>query len=402
MFKPKQLSFTIFEARLKLKSNDPIKIIFDNIDFSFIYDIVKNKYNSKTYQGYDPVSLFKAITLIYLGEASSERNLAKKLKFDSRLLALCEFDNFLKTPTHATFSNFRTKLGDQSFFEIFHHLVAQAFAFGILKGFFTAADATHIWAYANPSKKSDCDAKFGYKSKNFQFFGYKVHLFVDTSSQLPISIEVTSGNVHDSKPIDKLINQATNKHSEIDISFATLDSAYDAHKIYALINSKGISPIIPLNNRFKKNPLDSNEISIAKNGSVVCSEGHSLIFWGNCKFRNRLKFRCPAALKKVNCNKNCSKSNYGRTFYIHPTDNIRLFGKISRNSATWKNIYNLRSSVERTNSELKGSHKLDSLRFRTLPKVKTHVYFSCIAQILKRFKDFYLDKTDFTNLTFAT
>lgn len=67
MKRTKQLSFTIYETRLKLSPDDPLKIIFDNINFSFIYDLIKDKFTSKTYQGYDPVSLFKALTLIYLG-----------------------------------------------------------------------------------------------------------------------------------------------------------------------------------------------------------------------------------------------------------------------------------------------------------------------------------------------
>ncbi len=44
MNKSKQLSFTIYEARLKLSPTDPIKIIFDNINFSFIYELVKPKF----------------------------------------------------------------------------------------------------------------------------------------------------------------------------------------------------------------------------------------------------------------------------------------------------------------------------------------------------------------------
>lgn len=40
-----QLTFTIYEASLKIKPNDPIKVIFDNIDWSFIHDLARNKYS---------------------------------------------------------------------------------------------------------------------------------------------------------------------------------------------------------------------------------------------------------------------------------------------------------------------------------------------------------------------
>ena len=40
-----QLTFTTYEASLKLKPNDPTKIIFDHIDWSFIHSLVQNKYS---------------------------------------------------------------------------------------------------------------------------------------------------------------------------------------------------------------------------------------------------------------------------------------------------------------------------------------------------------------------
>jgi len=397
MKKQKQLSFTVYEARLKLSKTDPIKIIFDNINFSFIYDLVKDKFTSKTYDGYDPVSLFKALNLIYLGEATSERKLANKLKFDARLCALCEFDSFLKTPSHATFSNFRKKLGEEIFFKIFHHLVAQAFAFGIIKGIFTAADATHLWAYANPEHKSDPDATWGHKTETYSFYGYKVHLIVDTKSQLPVSIEVTPGNEADSSSLPSLVNQLKKFHPYIETSAAMLDAGYDGHPSYKLLSENNIIPIIALNERGGINPLLTGELTITPDGKIQGPAGCPLVYWGFCKGRNRHKFRCPDAVGKFNClfKKSCSKSSYGRTFYIHPTDDLRLVGPIPRGTFTWEKLYGLRTSVERTNSELKNSHYLDNLRVRSLSKVKVHTYLSAIAQILKRFEKYFVTQPKF-------
>ena len=42
-----QLTFTTYEASLKLKPNDPTKIIFDNIDWSFIHSPAKGKYSTR-------------------------------------------------------------------------------------------------------------------------------------------------------------------------------------------------------------------------------------------------------------------------------------------------------------------------------------------------------------------
>ena len=65
-----QLTFTTYEAPLELKPNDPTKIIFDNIGWSFIYPVAKGRYSPQGAEVYGPISLFKAQLLIYLGEVS--------------------------------------------------------------------------------------------------------------------------------------------------------------------------------------------------------------------------------------------------------------------------------------------------------------------------------------------
>ncbi|MEO0294286.1 MAG: transposase, partial [candidate division WOR-3 bacterium] len=106
----KQLSFVDIKISSLIPPNDPLKILFDSIDFSFIYELVKDRYSKEGREGYDPVSLFKAILLIYLGFANSERDLEEKLRFDGRLSFLCGF-SYGETPKHNTFHYFRERLG---------------------------------------------------------------------------------------------------------------------------------------------------------------------------------------------------------------------------------------------------------------------------------------------------
>jgi len=48
-----------------------------------------------------------------------------------------------------------------------------------------------------PNHNSDPDATWGYKTEKYTFYGYKVHLMVDTKSQLPLAIEVTPAHESD-------------------------------------------------------------------------------------------------------------------------------------------------------------------------------------------------------------
>jgi len=398
-----QLTFTTYEASLKLKTNDPLKIIFDHIDWSFIHPLVKGKYSAlpQGAEGYDPIAMFKAQLLIYLGEVKSDRKLAEALRYDGRLCLLCGF-NFLKTPSHGSFTNFRDRLGDGIFYEILHNLIAQAIVLKVIHGKDTAIDSTHVWAYANQfgyktckckgkcncsRSYSDTDAQWGAKSKNYFFFGYKVHLIVDAQSQLPLEVRVTSGEKFDSPQAIPLLKGARKRHPEINMKTTAMDAAYDDQKNYRFaIEEAHVAPIIALNPRNGVDALTSQALKMDKDGSYICMAGHTVVYWGKEAKRNRLKFRCPAAVGKCEClfRSLCSQSKYGRTFYLNPERDYRLIGPIPRGTTLWQKHYDKRTSIERAYSEEKGSHKLADLRVRGLSKVKIHVYLALCAQIIKR------------------
>lgn len=398
-----QLTFTTYEASLKLRANDPVKVIFEHIDWSFVHPLVKDKYSSlpQGAEGYDPIALFKAQLLIYLGEVNSDRKLAEALRYNGRLCLLCGF-NFLKTPSNGTFTNFRDRLGDDSFYEILHNLIAQAIVLKVIQGGDTAVDSTHVWAYANqfghktcqckakcdcPRSYSDAEATWGAKSKDYFFFGYKVHLIVAAKSQLPLEVKVTPGNAPDSPQAIPLLKGAQAKHPSLKLATSAMDSAYDSKENYRFaIKEAHVAPIIALNPRGGVDALTANSLQLAKDGSYTCTAGHKVVYWGREEKRGRLKFRCPAAVGRCEClfRSVCSPSKYGRTFYLNPERDYRLVGPIPRGTVLWQKKYDRRTSVERAYSEEKGSHRLADLRVRGLAKVKIHVYLALCAQIIKR------------------
>jgi IS5 family transposase len=396
-----QLTFTTYEASLKLKPNDPTKIIFDNIDWSFIHSLVKGRYSPQGAEGYDPISLFKSQLLIYLGEVSSDRKLASALRYNARLCLLCGF-NFLKTPSNGTFTNFRDRLGEDIFYEILHKLIAQAIALKVIIGGDTAIDSTHLWAYSSefgkktcsckgkchcPRDYSDHDAQWGAKSKDYIFFGYKVHLIVDAKSQLPLDVRVTPANEGDCPQAKPLLKGAKEWHPEAKIDSSSMDSAYDSYENYRFaIEEIGAAPIIAINPRGGIDAITRGSLYLNEDGSYTCVAGFKVVYWGKDKKRGRLKFRCPAAVGRCQClfRSTCSLSHYGKTFYLHPNRDYRLIGSIPRGTDLWQEKYNARTSVERAYSEEKGSHRLANPRVRGLSKVKIHVYLALCAQVIKR------------------
>jgi len=350
--------------------------------------------------------MFKALLLIHLGQADSERDLAEKLEFDVRLQLLCGFD-FFDTPSHVSFHNFRERLGSELFYDILHQLIAQAIAAGVIKKIInTAVDSTHVWANSNRfgvkvcqcsgkckclRKYSDPDARWGHKTKTYSFFGYKVHLIVDTQSQLPIEVIVTSGEVPDNTQAADLIDGAKEHHPEITITSSAMDAAYDDTDVYRHCVEHDIHPIISLNprNQEKDTLPVSPKVNMDKDACFSCSmTGLRLVKNGtDPKRKHRLKLICPPTGDRKQCpfrESCCPNSKVGKTFYLYPLSDVRLLGTIPRGSPQWKFLYSQRTSVERTNSLLKSpTHKLNAPRVRGLEQMNIHVFLSVCALIVK-------------------
>ncbi|MDI6839489.1 MAG: transposase [bacterium] len=116
------------------------------------------------------------------------------------------------------------------------------------------------------------------RGEDYFFFGYKIHLVVNTKSQLPIDVIVTPGNSADSPYANPLIKKTKGLVSP---KLATMDAASDSHENYQICKDYGIIPIIDLNNRWKKpKSKDINlftELSIPKVGSSLITIGDRFI-----------------------------------------------------------------------------------------------------------------------------
>ena len=206
--KGRQLSFITYEAFKKIKKDDPLKIIFESIDWSFIHPVIKDKYTTGRELVYDPVALFKAQLLIWLDEVKSNRRLAKSLQFDSRFCVLCGFDNFLKTPAHSTFSYFRKRIGKDIYYKILHRLIAQTVVAATINEINISSNIVHIIICSNNGKKKNCNCsgsrcKYNKKqkhskdeinvkliTKNFVALGFKAKMVINADSQLPVEVSL--------------------------------------------------------------------------------------------------------------------------------------------------------------------------------------------------------------------
>ena len=114
--------------------------------------------------------------------------------------------------------------------------------------------------------RRDLDANWGKKeykgiredgtawSKVVSWFGYRLHLIVDTDYELPVAYELTKASTSEVKQAHKMIDELKEVHPEIVDGCETLeaDRGYDDTKLFEkLWDDLEIKPVIDIRNMWK-------------------------------------------------------------------------------------------------------------------------------------------------------
>jgi transposase, IS5 family len=236
-----------------------------------------------------------------------------------------------------------------------------------------AIDGSSIPAYANgqrfkskggreraPEEYSDPDASWGHRSaistqKGGGFYGYKLHMAVDATTDLPLAWEVHTAK--DSEPqfavslLDEIMERGFSVHT------AAMDKGYDIGPIYEACEERDIRPIIPL-----------KETAAVKRGDhkpPKCKHGVWQFAGADYK-RGASKWRCPEG--------KCSPASVWKRA-------DRLFPLVPRYTKRWKSLYCGRASVEREFGRLKNEWALTPLRVRRIERVKLHADLTILTKL---------------------
>lgn len=131
-----------------------LRRILKVVDFSFIYDQVRNLYASGGRRSIDPALLVKMLLIGYLYGIPSERKLEQEVKLNLAYRWFLGLDLAEPVPDHSTLSQNRRRRFKNSgvFQEIFDTVVRRCIQAGIVSGEIILTDATHVKAYAAKEK----------------------------------------------------------------------------------------------------------------------------------------------------------------------------------------------------------------------------------------------------------
>jgi IS5 family transposase len=216
-FEPKQIEMVcledlvssshIYRKFLNLWNLDSVRIELERLEVD------------SDYKGYGIYRIFLCLLLQFL-EDLSDRELERFIAENASAKWFCQFGLVDKTPDHSVFGRVRSRIGTNKLSKIFSLLRDQLKAQGYMSEVFTFVDATHLISKVGLWKErdkaielkleslnnktlekvaADKDAKFGAKSKDKIWFGYKQHTSVDMQSGMINKVAITPANVIDSK-----------------------------------------------------------------------------------------------------------------------------------------------------------------------------------------------------------
>jgi hypothetical protein len=245
-----------------------------------------------------------------------------------------------------------------------------------------------------PDGRREVDANWGVKAyrgvredgtvweKVKRWFGYKLHLGVDATYELPVSYRVTAATTSELPVAKQMFSQMKREHPGIieRCEYGIADRGYDDGKlIKQLWDEHEIKPVIDIRNQWKDGE-ETKGISTVWNvvysydGKVCCDNPNGeqrrvMAFGGFEKDRKALKYRCPARHYGYTCNGE-RWCGVGMAVRIPLSEDRRVFTPLARSSYRWANVYRKRTAVERVNSRLDVSFGFERHYIRGLKKMK--------------------------------
>jgi len=167
---------------------------------------------------------------------------------------------------HSTLSRAFDDVSEAFLKRLFHKLVIRLHDTGVITGRFLVVDATHIYAYCNTRKDTDKHpvegAEWGYHHGSF--YGYKVHILIDSDSEMPLAMIMSSGEDYDSRYFVPLLEEFEEHYDFDDILALLADGAYDTRDFRKIVTKKTGGVFLPACNPRRSKILKTMKLTVKR------------------------------------------------------------------------------------------------------------------------------------------
>jgi len=313
-----------------------LRTIKRTIDFTFIYDKVKDLYSPVGRRSVDPVLLVKMLLIGYWYGIASERKLEQEVKLNLAYRWFLGLDLAESVPDHSTISQNRRRRFKNSplFQEIFDTIVSRCVEEGLVTGEVIVTDSTHIkasasrqraekiWVEKTPTEymqtleqeaqrleaelekkrdaagkkkcgkkrqtqerkvmhevlvsKTDPDAGYMNRPGKPVGFHYLGHTSVDTKHGIITDVHATAGNINDHAPFIERVKVLKSRLG-LPIKAIGADKGYDRSEVhYGLEQEQITGYVTPLELSDTEAVIKADFLYDKETDTFTCPEGRQL------------------------------------------------------------------------------------------------------------------------------
>ena len=183
-----------------------------------------------------PIGMFLSFAIMFLRMESYRDYHAflEKHSFWRRTLG------FKSTPDIGNYPHFLNRIGKETFEQLFQVVVQQLLDEGFLNLHMVAQDGSIL-----EGNLDDKEAGWGWDHIQERFvYGYKIHVIVDTHTELPVTLSITKAGVHDSTQFPVLYSKIKSYNTRFPTWFYTGDRAFDSSSIRKTLFRDSVTPIV--------------------------------------------------------------------------------------------------------------------------------------------------------------
>lgn len=405
------------------------------IDFSFIYDLVEDKYSADHGRpSIDPVVLFKIVLIQYLFGIRSMRQTITEIETNVAYRWFIGYDFTQKVPHFSTFGkNYARRFkGTDIFEQIFTRILEEAVHHSLVDPEAVFIDSTHVKASANkkkyikkavkveskayqeqldkeinedrmkqgkkPLKKkqnievkerkistTDPDSGLFVKNEKERVFAYSLHTACDKKGFV-LGVKVTPGNVHDSQVFDDILDEIKKR---VGTPYAAaMDAGYKTPYIAKRLKDEEIRPVMPYKRpQTKKGFLRKHQYAYDEYyDCYICPMNKVLTYTTTNRDGYRIYQSDPKDCMNCPLRERCTESkDYTKRIGRHIWEEHVEEADHLRHTEYNKKIYEMRKeTIERVFADLKEKHGLRWTTLRGRDKVTMQAMLAFAAMNLKK------------------
>lgn len=406
------------------------------IDFTFIYDLVKDRYSEERGRpSIDPVSLFKIVLVQYLFGIRSMRQTIQEIQTNMAYRWFIGYGLNEEIPHFTTFGkNYVRRFKDTDIFEqVFERILEEVIKAGFLKPEEVFIDATHVKASANkgkyrkeiieksvrhyqdqleaevnkdrsnhgkgPLKESkkktelkeqkvsttDPDSGILRKSEKEKCFAYSYHTACDPNGFI-LGLTVTGANVHDSTMLEEILRQVTERVGTPES--VAVDAGYKTPFICKTLIDRKIRPVMPYKRPMtKKGFFRKHEYVYDEYYDCYLCPGDKILTYRTTNREGYREYHSnPSDCETCPHRSQCTESrDHTKRLMRHVWQDYLDEAEHLRHTTQNKTIYEKRKeTIERVFADMKEKHGMRWTTLRGIRRVATEAMLVAAAMNLKK------------------